>query len=107
MMTVPLQSVPNQTLQVQLNNQNCTINVQQMAYGLFLTLYLGPTLVVASVLCENLVRIVRSLYLGFSGDLVFYDSQGSSNPDYTGIGGPTGRYQLVYLLPADLPAGDG
>src|SRR5208282_3665765 len=98
---IPLQAIPNQTLQIQLNNQLCTINVQQFAFGLFLTLYLGPTLIVASVLCQNARLIVRDLYFGFSGDLAFVDTQGINNPDFTGLGS---RYQLFYLLPSDLAA---
>lgn len=104
MQVVPLQAIPNQTLQTQLNNQPCTINVQQFAFGLFVTLYLGPTLIVASVLCQNLNRIVRDLYFGFEGDFAFLDTQGTNNPDYTGLGS---RYQLFYLLPSDLPEGEG
>jgi hypothetical protein len=104
MQTIPLQTVPNQSIQAQLNNQNCTINVQQMSYGLFLTLYVGTTLIVAGAICENLVLIVRYAYAGFQGDLVFEDTQGTSDPVYTGIGGAGARYQLTYLLPSDLAA---
>ena len=104
---VPLQSIPYQTLQVQLNGQACTLNVQQMAYGLFMTVYIGSVLIVASVICQNLNRIVRSIYLGFLGDFAFLDTQGTNNPDYTGLGGGGARYQLFYLSPSDLPAGEG
>lgn len=99
MLVVPLQPLPNLTLQCQLNNQACTINLQQYPTALFLTLYVGGNLVVASVICENLVRIVRDTYLGFSGDLIFLDTQGTDDPVYTGIGT---RFQLVYLDPGDL-----
>jgi|WetSurMetagenome_2_1015567.scaffolds.fasta_scaffold02788_7 hypothetical protein len=99
MITVPLQPLQNMTLQVQLDNQACTINIQQYPFGLFLTLYVGGSLIIASVLCENLVRIVRDTYLGFSGDLVFFDTQGSSDPVYTGLGT---RFKLIYLSPSDL-----
>ena len=100
--TVPLNAIPNQQQQVQLGNQGCTIAIQQTAYGLFLSLYVGTALIVASVLCENLVRIVRDVYLGFDGDLAFCDSQGSSDPVFSGFGGPTARYQLLYLSETDL-----
>ncbi len=77
------------------------LNVYQFAYGLFVDVYLGPTLVIGGVICENRNRIVRSAYLGFVGDLAFVDSQGSEDPVYTGLGG---RWQLVYLEEADLEA---
>jgi hypothetical protein len=99
MQIIPLNALPNQTLQVQLNNQACTLTIFQYAYGLFATLEIGSTLIVASAICQNLNRIVRDVYLGFAGDLVFVDTQGSADPVYTALGS---RYQLVYLAPADL-----
>lgn len=99
MQLIPIQAVPNQTLQVQLGGQACVVNVYQLAYGLFLDLYVGNSLIVAGVICQNLNRIVRSLYLGFSGDLCFFDEQGAEDPVYTGLGS---RFQLVYLSPSDL-----
>lgn len=102
MQVIPTQPIPNQTLQAQLNGQACTIDIFQYAYGLFLTLTIGTAPpIVASVIGENLNRIVRDLYLGFVGDLSFVDTQGQSNPIYTGLGS---RWQLVYLTPADLAA---
>jgi hypothetical protein len=101
MQIIPLQPIPNQSFQAQLGTQTCTINLFQYQFGLFLTLFVGTTLIVASVPCENLNRIVRSPYLGFSGDLVFWDQQGSADPIYTGLGS---RWQLVYVAPGDLPA---
>ena len=104
MLVIPLQPLPNQQLQVQLGTQACTIEIAQTLYGLFLTLSVSGSLVVASVICENLNRIVRSLYLGFSGDLCFLDTQGTDDPIFTGLGT---RFQLLYLSPSDLPAGEG
>jgi hypothetical protein len=104
MQTIPLQPVPNQTLMVQLAGQTCQINVYQKFYGLFCDLYVANTLIIAGVLCENLNRIVRSLYLGFVGDLGFYDTQGTSDPDYAGLGS---RFLLIYLEASDLPPGQG
>lgn len=99
MQTVPLRPLSNLTVQCQLNSQPCTINLQQFPTGLFMTLYVAGELVVATVLCEDLVRIVRDVYLGFSGDFVFVDTQGGDDPIYTGLGT---RFQLVYLTPEDL-----
>lgn len=104
MNVVPLQPIPNQTLQVQLNGQACTLDIFQYAYGLFMSVYVGNNLVIASVICENFVRIVRDAYLGFSGDFIFLDMQGAEDPVYTGLGGASARFQLIYLLPTE--AGD-
>lgn len=98
-LVVPLKAVPNQSLQVVLAGQSCIIDVVQTVYGLFLDLYVSDELIVAGVICENLNRIVRSLYLGFSGDLVFKDTQGDADPVYTGLGA---RFLLLYVPVSEL-----
>lgn len=91
---VPVQAVPNQQVQCQLGGQACTFNIYQQAYGLYIDVYIGQALIIAGVIAENLNRIVRSTYLGFSGDLTFWDTQGLENPVYTGLGT---RFLLVYI----------
>lgn len=104
MLVVPLNAVPNQQTQVQLGNQAVSLEIAQSAYGLFMSVTSNDTLIVSNVICQNLNRIVRDLYLGFSGDFMWCDTEGTSDPDYTGVGG---RYQLVWLSPSDLPPGVG
>lgn len=99
MQIIPLQAVQNQALQVQLAGQPCQINIYQLAPGLFADLYVAGALIIGGVICENVNRIVRSAYLGFVGDLIFIDTQGSTDPIYTGLGA---RYQLAYLSTDDL-----
>jgi len=101
MQIVPLNSTASQAVSVQLAGQDCVISVYQKAFGLFFDLRLGGALIVAGVLCLNLTLIVRSIYLGFAGDLVFIDNQGSNDPDYTGLGT---RFSLAYLEVADVAA---
>jgi hypothetical protein len=101
---VPLQAVENQTLYITLNNQNVQINVYQKNTGLFIDLYpaaQGSAPIIAGVLCQNLRLIVISAYLGFIGDLTFFDNQGTSDPFWTGLGS---RYSLIYLAPGDIPS---
>lgn len=107
---IPTQSVPVQTIGVQLNNQDCSINLYTAGplingyYGpfnaMFLDLFVANTTIITGVLCLNLNLIVRSLYLGFSGDLAFLDNQGNSDPFYQQLGT---RFSLCYLFPSDLP----
>ena len=104
MVIIPLQAVPSQALSVTLGNQISQVSLYQKDTGLFIDLFVDNTLVIGGVICQNLNRIVRSLYLGFSGDLVFIDNQGDSDPVYTGLGT---RYSLAYLSPADLLPGQG
>ncbi len=100
MLIVPLQAVPNQTLQITLDQQSVQINVAQFDYGVFMTVTLDGTLVCSNVLCENLNPIVRAPYTGFIGDFAFFDTSGNgSDPIYTGLGD---QFQLVYLEASDL-----
>lgn len=104
MQIVPTQPIPNQTLQVNLGGQACILNIYQQAYGLYVDVYVGSTLIIAGVIALNANRIVRSLYLGFLGDFVFFDTQDANDPEFSGLGT---RYSLVYLEQADLPPGQG
>lgn len=96
---VPLQAFASQQVQVQLNGQAVTLNIFQQAYGLYVDVFVGATAIIQGVIAENLNRIVRSTYLGFQGDLAFWDTQGTEDPIYTGLGT---RWQLVYIDPTDL-----
>ena len=101
---IPTTAVASQVLTVSLANQNCQIDIYQKLSAMYCDLYVDNELVIGGVICENLNRIVRSLYLGFAGDLVFNDTQGESDPYYTGLGT---RYQLIYLEQSELPPGQG
>lgn len=99
MQLIPLKPAPNQTLNVTLNSQQCSLRVYQRFYGLFVDVYVNNTLVIGGVVGQNLNRIVRSLYLNFSGDLFFADAQGTDDPDASQLGT---RFFLFYATPADL-----
>jgi hypothetical protein len=104
MKTIPLQPLPCQIVGVTLANQVCQIKVYQKFFGVFMDLYVNNKLIIGGVICENLNRIVRSLYLGFLGDLQFKDTQGSADVEYHGIGT---RFVLQYLEVSDLAPGEG
>ncbi len=99
MKTIPLQAVRSQKFTVPLSGQYATISVYQKSTGLYLDLALADKTIVTGVICRDRVKIVRDAYMGFVGDLAFIDTQGTSDPDYTGLGT---RYVLAYLEVADL-----
>lgn len=99
MRTIPLQAVPSQTLSVLLGGQNCQISVYQKSTGMYLDLSINNAPMLTTVMCRDRVKLIRQPYHGFAGDLAFVDTQGFSDPDYTGLGG---RFALVYLEPLDL-----
>lgn len=114
MLIIPLSPVPNQQINVSLATQPCLLNIYyQPLYGTFLDLTVNGTLIMGGILCLNAVKLIRSSYLGFIGDLAFFDTQGVvynnttqivySDPVYTGFGpNDTARFVLAYLETSDL-----
>ena len=104
--TIALAAVASQSVNIILGSQSCTLNIYQRAIGvtradgsvatavpLLMDIYVGGVLILGGALCRNGVKIVRDVYLGFVGDLVFYDTQGTADPVYTGFGS---RFILTY-----------
>lgn len=94
--SIPLAPLPSQSVAVALGEQQCRIDIVQRQTGLFLDLYVNDAAIVLGVLCLDANFLVADQYVGFSGDLIFVDLQGSDDPDYTGLGG---RYALYWYLP--------
>lgn len=101
MQIIPIRAVPNQALTVTLGGQPCQINIVQKSTGVFLDLYVEETRILVGVICQDRNPVVRSVYLGFTGDLAFVDTQGEDDPTYTGFGT---RFILCYLVPGDFIA---
>lgn len=99
MQIIPIQAVENQAVTVTLAGQACQINLYAKLYGLFADLYVSNTLVIGGTLVLDRNRLVRSTYLGFIGDLIVYDTQGTNDPSFDGLGS---RYMLAYLEASEL-----
>ena len=99
MVEVPLQPVASQQVQIILDGQTCAISVYAKNQCMFFELAVNGNPIAYAVQCKNLVSLVPTAYLGFTGWLLFIDSQGSSDPVYTGLGD---RWQLLYLDSSDL-----
>lgn len=99
MQTIPLLDTYAQTFKVTLGGQPCQIDLRQKSTGMYLNLTVNDAPIVTGVACSNLARMVRGAYLGFEGDLVFFDSQGDSDPSSPGLGS---RYLLQYLEASEL-----
>ena len=94
MQIIPLSPVPSQTFTVLLAGQSCRINVYAKTTGVFVDLYVNNAPVVTGVIAQHANRIVREPYRGFAGDLALFDTQGSADPEYAGLGT---RWVLGYL----------
>ena len=123
MITIPLAQVPAQTLNVALDGQSVTLSIytlsrSKMSYLLgqatnpaaevtpvlktYMDVTLAGTVIRTCMLCLNCCRVLAAQqYSAFVGDFVFVDTQGTSDPLYTGLGT---RWQLVYIEASDLAA---
>lgn len=90
---IPITAVPSQNFTILLGTQNCALNIYQLSTGLYCDIVADQNTIVTAMICLNLVGLVREAYLGFSGQLFFYDTEGTDDPYYTGLGS---RFQLVY-----------
>ena len=90
---IPISAIPSQSFTIKLGTQNCAIKIYQLETGLYFDLTLEGNVIVATMICLNLVGLVRESYLDFTGQLGFVDTQGTSDPTYDGLGT---RYLLVY-----------
>lgn len=98
MLTLTLSAEKEQTITVTLNNQACTIRLVQRESALYMDLSVNNVPLIQAVPCWYGGKMVRYSYLGFVGDLVFLDLQGSSDPTWDGLGT---RYQLFYIEDTD------
>lgn len=100
MVIIPLQPVPNQTLNILLGVQPTQINLYTKATGMFIDVLVSDVAIIVGTIVEDRNPVVRSVYLGFIGDLMMFDTQGTDDPSYTGLGS---RWVLAYLTSADFP----
>lgn len=104
MLQVPLTGVPSQTLSVTLGGQAAQIDIYQLGYPPSANLYFdlmndGVSIVTARLALNGVFLIGDAQYLGFSGDFMFIDTQGTQDPLYSGLGT---RWQLIYVTPFDI-----
>ncbi len=99
MKTIAIAAISSQSFSSVLGGQNCQIKLYQKSTGVFIDVSMNNVPLVSGVLCRDRVKLIRQAYLGFGGDLFFADTEGFSDPNYTGFGA---RYRLVYMEPSDL-----
>lgn len=90
---VPLSPVAFQALEVPLSGHVLGVRLQQRSTGLYLSLSLDGVGLIAGLLCQDRTWLVRKSYFGLPGDLVFVDTQGTDDPQWSGLGT---RFVLLY-----------
>lgn len=98
MQQIPLQSIPSQIVRCVLGVQNVTLFIYQKEQGLFVDVSVENQAIVYAALALDITPIVCRDYAGFIGNLMFTDTQGNADPDYTGL---ADRFALLYLTEAE------
>ncbi len=98
MQEIALQPIPSQSVKVVLSGQACQLFIYQKPQGLFVDVNSDGVDIVSGVICRDAVPLVCREYVGFSGNLLFIDTQGADDPSYAGLGS---RFSLLYLTAAE------
>lgn len=102
MTEVPLIATPNQELAIELEEQDCTIQVRQLGNYTYLTLWVDSTLIVENAICMPGVAILQGYIQGFKGNFALVDSSDPEKQqlsDYRELGS---RFILLYLTEAEV-----
>lgn len=95
MQFIPLAQNPNQTLNVILDGQDCTLSVYWRQERLYLDLAVNEVPLVAGAICENRANVLQSELLDFKGSLHFFDNDGDRPPRVEGLG--ENRWFFVFV----------
>ncbi len=106
MLEIPLRATANQTLQVVLEEQNCSLRLYTRVLSdgvetLFCDLSIDQTPVFYSCPCLNGLPMPLYAWLGMTGRLLFIDMEGDDAPQWAGLGN---RWKLLYLTPDEVAA---
>ena len=102
MTEVPLIATPNQELAIELEEQDCTIQVRQLGSYTFLSLWLDSDLIAENAICMPGVAILQGYIPKCKGNFVLVDSSDPEKQqlsDYRELGS---RFILLYLTEAEV-----
>ena len=98
MQEIPIQKIPSQLVRCVLGGQDVQLTIYQKTQGVFVDVNSNSSPIVNGVISRDAVPLVCIAYTGFIGNIVWVDTQGGSDPDYTGFGD---RFRLIYLTDAE------
>lgn len=101
MQEIPLSTAANQSLQVILEGQNCSLRLYTRvmpdgADALFCDLSIDQQPICYGCICLDGLLMPLYGWPAMAGRLVFVDMEGDSAPHWSGLGA---RWRLVYLSP--------
>ncbi|CAI3941514.1 unnamed protein product [Commensalibacter communis] len=84
---IDIDAVDNQTFSLNLEGASYHFRLKDLGKaGVYLDVNRNGQPLIMGVLCLDRVRIIRSAYKDFPGDLLFVDQNGFTNPTYLGFG---------------------
>lgn len=98
MVTIPLSATPSQIVRTIVADQNTTLIIYDKNGRLYADVSFNGQQLVAAALCHDIDPILCRDYLAFSGNFIFVDTLGNSDPTWDALGS---RYQLLYLTAAE------
>lgn len=100
MVKIPIEAIPNQTFNITLNEQNCTIHLYQRGDYLYMDLSVDGEAIRQGMICLVDISLLQYTVQGFSGYLFFSDMRGAGGtPVYTDLGS---RYILFYATEGEM-----
>lgn len=93
MLFIPIKPIPAQVLSVVLSQQRCTITLQLRGNHLYFSLEVDGIQTVRNRIVRDRVTLSGDECLGLAGQIYMADTQGKSDPEYTGLGS---RWLLMY-----------
>lgn len=95
---IPLETVPNQRISVDLDDQDCVIELRTLGTRLYMNLSVGDEQVFAGHVCESFCDIAQFPSVKFTGLLVFIDTIGDEPPCWEGL---DSRWTLYFATTKD------
>lgn len=98
MQLIPLQNIPFQSFIVDLDKQNCIIELRQYGSAMYMTLSIDQEKIFDNVICNNNV-LFPVFATKLKGKFAWVDTKGKSHPNASQI---EERFNLVYYSESEL-----
>lgn len=83
--TIPLQPIAAQSVKTTIAGRDYTVTIIQKSTGLFFSVVIDEEPIVSYVICRDATMLITD-YKNVAVNFMFVDTQGNSDPHYTGLG---------------------
>ena len=107
MVEIPLLQIPNQELNIELNEQSCTLQIRQMGDYVYLSLTVDQTVIRNNAICMVGMPILYGCEDKFNGNFYLVDASAPADlqeqPNYEEF---SDRFKLLYLTADEVASDD-